>query len=223
MKLLLLAVTIVSTVDAVQFNCFFGFDELLVLGKVYTCRPIVTSTEIFTLENVSGVHESGYSNEKVEFLGVSNQNMSFLPKGIEIRFKNLKALSWTSNLPSIKAKDFQPFPKLEFLEIYGNNLPTLDGNLFSFTPLLKVITLDSNQIQHIRHELVTNLKDLQYLALQRNVCVDAVASTRATVIELAAGLSAMCPPSSDECKCKPKKSQQTTKRAKHFSCFKTSS
>lgn len=219
---MLLIVTIAIKGNAVHFNCFFGFDELTAVGKVYTCRPIVTLTKSSTLETVTGVHEPGYSNENVEFLGVSNQNMTFLPKGIELLLKNLKALSWTTNLPSISAKDLQPFPKLEFLEMYGNNLPTIDGNLFSFTPLLKVVTLDSDQIQHFGVNFVTNLKDLEYFSLQKNVCVDAVATSRATVIELAAQLSVLCPPSNEKCKCKPKRSQQTTKIVKTFSCFKSS-
>lgn len=172
-KFLLVAVIATSTTDAVTFRCVFGFDSLTPIERVYTCVANVTFSGSAALENVTGVHQPELSIDDVEFLYIGYQNLPLLPEGIGLFFKNLRALLFQdTGMLSISAADLQPFPQLEVLIMWGNNLTSLDGDLFSFTPLMKYIDLRYNQIQHIGQDLVTSLNNLECLALQGNVCID---------------------------------------------------
>lgn len=167
--------------------------EATAVGRVYTCEARATSLESSILENVAGDHLPGNSNNNVDYLKTSH--LPFVPAGIAEFFDNLRAIDISSNeVFLISAEDLRPFPQLEFLALYLNNLVSIDGDLFSFTPHLKCIAFAYNQIQHIGNDLVTNLNYLQYLYLNGNVCVDQNAVTQAEVEELAPQLSVLCPP-----------------------------
>lgn len=185
------------TVDAVHFNCRFTFHTIS--GEtVYTCRPSVDLTQSTTLENVTGFHQPGFTNEDVGFLYVYDQNLPFVPKGIVDFFKNLIFMEFQDTfLLSIRAEDLQPFPQLESLVLSWNRLISLDADLFSFNPLLQRIDIAYNQIQHIGHDLVTNLDNLRHLGFTGNTCIDRSALSRAAVLELAPQLSVLCPPLDD--------------------------
>lgn len=103
-------------------------------------------------------------------------------------------MKWGDEMQSIAAQDLQPFPELIHIALGGNNLTSLDGDLFSFNPRLERIILNLNRIQHIGHDLVTNLNNLTYLSLAANICVNRNAGTRSQVLELAIQLPALCPP-----------------------------
>lgn len=201
-KLLLVAVIAGFTVlDAVQFNCMF-WHYRLDIGVLYTCNPTVNFSGSATLENITGVHKSGYSNDEVEFLLIESQELPFLPQGIVKFFKNMKALHFAyPKVLSISAQDLQPFPKLESFVLYGSNLPSIDGDLFSFNPMLQYIDLRSDKIQHIGQGLVTNLNHLRFLHLGGNTCIDKGAANRTAVVELAAQLPVLCPPLPSKCSC----------------------
>lgn len=129
---------------------------------------------------------------------MSFQHLPFVPEELSEFFRNLDAL-WIdrSSLISISANDLRPFPRLVFLQLDDNQLTSLDGDLFAHTPNLQGMSFQWNKIEHIGHDLVTNLNNLTILLLQYNVCVDAWATTRAEVLSLGARLSDLCPPLDD--------------------------
>lgn len=151
--------------------------------------------ELTYLNNVIEVHLSGYTNDNVSYLLIMNQNVPFIPRGITNLFKNLRAIDHASSqLASISAIDLQQFPRLEYLGLFRNDLLSLDGDLFIFNPLLKVLSFTENRIRNIGYDLLTSLNDLEYLSLSNNFCINQRAETRAAVIELIAQLPILCPP-----------------------------
>lgn len=193
---MLVALIAASTTDAMEFNCVFEFYDIpLEIGTVYACSPTVFLFGSNTLDKVTGVHQSGYSNYNVEFLTVKEQKMQIIPQGIATFFKNLKAMKFHgSQMLSISAKDLQPFPNLEYLVLYGNSFKSLDADLFFYTPRLRYLHLGANKLRHIGEDLVTNLVRLEYLNLEDNDCIDESAYKRAEIEILAAQLSFECPP-----------------------------
>lgn len=183
------------SVDAVHFECDFLLMDFVPVGEVYTCNPIVTLTGSTTLANVTGDHEQGFDNDDVGSLWLTGLNLPFFPSGIADIFPNLRVIEfWGDNIHVISNLDLQPFPQLVRLVLTGNNFTSLDGNLFSFNPLLEWIGLSSNRIQHIGEDFVANLSNLQFLGLIGNVCVNENAETRDKVLELAVQLLKLCPP-----------------------------
>lgn len=101
---------------------------------------------------------------------------------------------WSSYIVSISVEDMRAFSQLQHLQFHENRFTTLDGDLFSFNPLLNFLYLGFNQIEHIGHGLLTNLDKLRHLDLGGNLCISAMAFNRAEVEELALQLSVLCPP-----------------------------
>lgn len=195
-KTLFLGLLAVLTVEAVRFDCVFGpsynYD---VVGSTYTCTASVTLTGSTALESVAGSHQPGKTNDDVRTLNIEKQTLSFFPEGIEKVFKNLVIIRmYDTPLLSIKAKDLQHFPQIQYFAAANASLTTLDSDLFSFTPNISFINLQSNQIQHVGLNLVTNLEKLNILYLLRNPCVNKNAATRADVLNLASTLPSLCPP-----------------------------
>lgn len=152
--------------------------NLYIAGDVYQCRATVRHTGSGRiLDEVFGDHLSGgKSNADVEHLSLWNQNMNFIPLGIGSIFPAIKAISWyNSKLLTISADDLQQFPNLIFLGLWMNNLVTLDGDLFKFTPTLQLIDFDGNQIENVGRNLLSDLKNLTVADFSSNFCIDAFA------------------------------------------------
>lgn len=210
MKFLLFAAISTFSADAVKFNCYFDLGNLSgyveELGSIYFCWPSVGFTGSTVLEDVVGDHLPGYKNDNVGWLRIYNLNLPFFPQGIEMFFTNLKTIDLANlNLLSLNAEDLKPFPQIVLFVVHGNNLPSIDGNLFKYTPLVKYINLRNNRIEHIGKDLTKNL-NLQTLYLDRNVCVNENAFDRAAIAELSSKLPTLCQSLEpelpiDECSC----------------------
>lgn len=133
----------------------------------------------------------------VESLMVPNQELSQIPEGIETFFPNLRGFQiYDSKLQTI-SKDVLKFPSLQVLLLSGNELVTLDSDLFAFTPKLAEIWLGSNSLQHVGHNLFAGLNELAYAMFFGNPCINQNAVNRQEVLELNIQLPISCPPISD--------------------------
>lgn len=196
-KGLLVVILITSLVEGIRFSCKFQMLSSFYhnLGGRYTCIATIVNSGSTSLENVTEVHLTEKSNDDVEVLEISSQNLPFFPEEIGSFFKNLDEI-WISNssLTAITANDLRPFSGLSYLQLMNNQLTSIDGDLFKFTPHLQFVSFSHNQIKHIGHDLVTNLNILKVLNFQGNVCINKYAANRTGVLSLAPQLSTLCPP-----------------------------
>lgn len=191
---LLTAALLACSVQAIHFDCTF-LTLTPIVGTRYSCLAEVINSGSSSLDNVTGIHDTGRSNDDVGFLLILDQNVPFVPEGIAEFFKNLDVLVIdSSSLMTISANDLRPFPGLLYLQLYDNQLASLDGDLFTHTPQLQAVFFSQNRIEHIGHDLVTNLNNLTTLFFTNNICINTFANTRALVISLAPFLSVLCPP-----------------------------
>lgn len=197
MKFLLAAVLLASSAKAIQFDCKFSMGSMwTVSGNHYICNATVINSGAPYLQKVTGVHQTGKTNDNVEFLYIIGQYLPFFPDGIAGIFKNLKAL-WimSSSLTSISANDLRPFPQLLVVIVNGNKLTSIDGDLFKYTPSLTYVNFNDNQIEHIGNNLVTNLNNLTTLYFGGNICINLMyATVRSQVVDLGTWLTYFCPP-----------------------------
>lgn len=205
MKFLVMATSFFLTAQAAKMQCTFRPYQIYLTGNVYQCgEATVSLTNSVTLESISGTHQLGKTNNDVEHVSINDQDLTFIPEGITNVFKNLKAFSIErSSLKSISAKDLQQFANIEFFGVCYSNLTSLDGDLFSFTPNLRLVDFRYNQIKHIGNNLVTNLSELTYLSLIYNECINDGAYSRAAVMKLDPQLPVLCP-SLEKCSCDEK-------------------
>lgn len=151
------------------------------------------------LEDVRGNHLTGKSNLDVEFLDIGQQDLAYIPKGIEKFFKNLIGIRYKhSNLATISSDDLKPFPQLLFFGMYDTKLVSLDGNLFQNNLNLQVVSIFANKIEHIGPNLLGGLSQLKDVSFTSNVCINNYAYSMEAIKELNEQLPILCPPKIDE-------------------------
>lgn len=171
-------------------------EEWLGLGNAYTCRAAVFALEDeFYLHEVGFDHLEGKSKYDVEVFDVQNQTFRYIPKNLDEFFPNLKCINWyNSDLTSISSDDLKPFPDLVRLGVWLNNLESLDGDLFKYTPKLKIIDFEENHIRHVGHGLLSGLHELEEIYFWNNICIDDDAFDSESVRQLEQELMEKCPP-----------------------------
>ncbi|XP_070508767.1 uncharacterized protein [Chironomus tepperi] len=147
---------------------------------IYEC--IVTDIEIASnhddarkVTNVSGIHDQHKSNEHVKSFGIGNRIVHFMPKELDKFFTNLIVLDvYATGLQEIVKDDLKPFKDLKYLSLTGNELQTIDFDLFVYNPHLEVVLLWGNKIETV-NDAFENLLKLQYLSFKNNPCHSGVA------------------------------------------------
>lgn len=182
--------------SAMEFQCEFIEGIYKIVGPVYECRVVAVQNLINTrFTGTFGTHLPGKENNNVNFLRLSDLNVQArIPFGIGEVFPNLRVLHWArSNLQSLSLKDLpMNLQFLQILEVPGNNLITLDGNLFRFTRQLKAIDFSSNKLRIINHDLVAALYQLELANFESNECINYAANDRSGISILTARFASGC-------------------------------
>ena len=126
-------------------------------------------------------------------LWFNNQTVNYLPKGIDKFFPNLKALVVSSaQLKSLTQVDLKSLTQLVFVNFVGNDVESLDGDLFEFSPKIKFLGLSSNKLKYVGDNFLSNLKDLQASYFGKNPCIDFRANSSSEIPALVQKLKMQC-------------------------------
>lgn len=171
---------------ALQFDCRFGLQQWPVLGNSYECGvTVVQQGDSSALQSVRGSHTGNRRNSDVVALNLENQILTKIPTNIEIFFPNLKGIRWhLSSLFTLTASDLKPFPGLMVLEMAGNQIQTLDGDLFKHNQLLSWINFENNLIRIVGDGLLDELYYLKFAAFGSNYCINYSATIQSEIPEL---------------------------------------
>lgn len=187
-------------------QCEFATANWAGIVDLYTCfGTIVGSGSASNIINIEGNHLDGLSNAQVLGLSIYNQRgLTQLPGNVSSFFPALTAVDWVfGDLSTVAASNLQQFSNVTILNLYGNRLTSLNGNLFQLNQNLEVIDLGNNLINDVGLGLLANLPQLRTVFFQRNVCVDFIASTPQGIQELNGLLRDRCsaggPPPPGEC------------------------
>lgn len=150
------------------------------VGELLKCTAddSVTSTDPkSTVSSVVHSNKSEVANlpliEGLTFIGV---NIKFIPFGIKSKFPNLRALRiYDCGLLIVSKDNLKQFgSSLESLDLYNNNLQSIEGDLLEYNPNLRAIRLNNNPLQYIGPEFFTHLKtmkNLKWLDLEAAKCM----------------------------------------------------
>lgn len=179
-------IAFVAAANAIVLNCNFRMVSWAFIGPVYTCTGtlIVTGSPV-NIVNVTGHHLDDYSNADVSALTLFNQLIVFgIPNNVVDFFPNLTVISMTRcGLASFTKDDLLPFPNLQMLILFDNQLTELDSDLFSFTPTLQYINLGSNFIRHLGPNIFKPLYNLQTLRMEDNICINRSADNNRSEVD----------------------------------------
>jgi len=122
------------------------------------------------VQDVSGQHLNGYSNENVKSLGISRARTIYMPRGLENFFKNLISIDiYKVGLSEVHREDLKPYKNLKFLSFADNKLKHLEEDLFMYNPNLEVILLYRNQISSVG-PVFNNLNKVRSINFDGNEC-----------------------------------------------------
>lgn len=139
----------------------------------YECRATIINVgrDAF-LFDVRGRHLNRRNNANVNFFWSGFGELKVLPWNLADFFPNLKAISLLKmNLERISSAQLRRFHDLEMLDLRGNKLKSLNGDLFKYNPNLRIIDFENNLIEHIGHDLLKGLTRLWYTNFQFNPCL----------------------------------------------------
>lgn len=105
---------------AVNIHCVYSYSNFDAVGRVYQCyvqnNLNINSQQNAAIASVAGRHESGKGNDDVIGFFAYAKNIQIFPRGLEMKFKNLKAITiGYGRVNEIHQYDLQPFPKLVYL------------------------------------------------------------------------------------------------------------
>lgn len=117
--------------------------------------------------------------KEIDGLYIDQADVKFIPTGIEVAIKKLKALSiMASGLLIVEKDNLQVFGEnLVYVDFQKNQIRFLDANLFDSNTNLKVANFWDNSIGSIQADFFTiikSLKQLQQLNLGSNKCINQI-------------------------------------------------
>lgn len=184
---------IASSCDGVIINCDFK----LLSNVSYECytATIISLEDPSQVTNITGNRLPGKEDSDVGVFGMRNEkNLEEIPRGIENFFPNLGFFIWmNSNLATVSAEILK-YPKLRKLNLSGNKLQSLDGNLLQNSIRLQTIYFHGNLIQNVGHGFIDQHLELTVAWFSANKCIQFNAGTSTEVTMLRSLLRSYCPP-----------------------------
>lgn len=168
-----------SAVAAVEFKCFYNTEDFPSYGFVYSCAIKIgeiknkSDVEIISMD---GDHTQESDNDAVLGFLVFYKILHHFPQKVTRFFRNIVAVSIEySQLKEIHKKDLRQFgDTLIDLCLEGNEIQTIEEELFIHNSNLKHISLINNKIQTISEHVFDNLNGLFGINLLNNNCINYV-------------------------------------------------
>jgi hypothetical protein len=184
-----------SSISALTFYCNFAVRNFDSFTQIYSCEFNVTEDASDLLTAVSGTHLPGKTNSMTEGVSApSAVNLTFIPRNLASFFPNIKVLYWAAPQFSSISSDDLKFPLLEYFVCANNQLTSIDGNLFEFSRNLRAISFYNTKLQHVGHNLLVNLPQLQQAWFQHNTCISTYTEDQQGIKNLDRNLPIFCPP-----------------------------
>lgn len=122
-------------------------------------------------ESISSASVSGIS--QVKGVMIESQTIHYMPKFDEFFGQRLEVMIIvSSHMKVIDKEDLRNYPNLELLRLWYNDLEWLPEDLFEFTPKLRSIDFDGNQLKHIGANILQPLKQLKVVGFNGAGCVN---------------------------------------------------
>jgi hypothetical protein len=152
----------------------WGFASGRTSGKQCEVKNLVLTSRNENVTSINGQTEARDRDTKI--FEIHGQTVNYFPTGIDKFFPNLEAIAIVnSKLEIIEKSDLKPFRQLKMLYLDSNQIEALENNLFEFNIAIVFLKLDRNNIEYIGENVFQPLKNLTHLNLILNVCISNVA------------------------------------------------
>jgi hypothetical protein len=191
-----------SSTTTINITCEY-FDEFRThIGHVHVCWVIsngsILADDTFLSHVTDGAtNKTAEFNPDVQHFAAENKFYHYLPQGLAKVFsqKSLRGIEvLNSKLKAIRLKDLQPFKNLGNLNLRGNEIECLDGDVFRYNNRLQFVSLRHNNLRSIDARLFNSIRQVQQFWLQGNDCYSNNANTRYDIPSLIRGINTNCAP-----------------------------
>lgn len=182
---------------SIILDCKYSKTGWEMIGNVYTCEAkVVQYGGTRSVMGVTQNHQNGQYAGHVKALNVEKQQIDFIPKDINLFFVNLELLFF-KNCPikSVTKDDLRPFRNLKLFRIWYGKLTTISGDVFMYSPNLRYIDFDDNEITNVGPGIFQHSPQLVSALFRTNVCINSyVKDSAEAVARIGRELAVKCPP-----------------------------
>ncbi|KAG5668986.1 hypothetical protein PVAND_016889 [Polypedilum vanderplanki] len=179
LKLFFILISLIAKISSsdfhvVNFTCTFNVEKsnLYLDHTQNTCKiqhDVNINDDDFKIQSV----QSKLRKSEILEFNVEGKIFEYFPMNFDVEFPNLIAIMVkNSGLKAITKETFKNIPKLKWLSFHMNKLRKLEEGIFENNKELERITLGTNQIQYIHPDTFDHLKNLKFLGLKGNTCVN---------------------------------------------------
>lgn len=183
---------------SISITCQYFKEFRTHIGEVPVCFVINNDSILYDETYVTSVSHSNKILTKdsiTKHFATLNKFYHFMPQGLSQIFDKLQGLEFVhSKLKVVRLKDMRTHFHLEYLNLRGNDLECIDGDVFTYNFKLKFISLADNKIRRIDTKIFQNLLQIQQFYLNGNFCYSYKANSRQEVESMKEPLSLYCAP-----------------------------
>ncbi|CRL05777.1 CLUMA_CG018805, isoform A [Clunio marinus] len=194
---ILFAVSVVNVIDCLELNCHFLDFQYSFFDEYYTCQSYNFGTTLHnrTVTSVNGVHLIKGGNVEVQQLYIRGQTCEVIPKGITNFFPDLKSLSMPhAKIQYLFKDDLIEYKNLRALDFAYSKFKKVDAKYFIHTPHLEVISFRRcRELETFGQKTFDSLLKLKTLQLNEVKCIDSqVVDNRMDVVRLLMKVKVQC-------------------------------
>lgn len=125
--------------------------------------------------SINGKHIEDKSNDDVHSIVFSIPTLTYFPRYLCKFFPNLESISIVAGgLKKLTKYDLIGCEGIEKLIVIGNNIKSLDGDVFDYAPNIETLSLFLNEIEMIDEKIFDKMKSLRFVNLRANVNINVV-------------------------------------------------
>lgn len=187
-----------NAIHTISITCKYFKEFRTHIGEVPVCSVVSNDSILYDDTYITSVSHSNKTLTKdsiTKHFATLNKFYHFMPQRLSNIFDRLQGLEFVhSKLKVIRAKDMRMHIHLEYLNLRGNDLECIDGDVFYFNVKLKFISLADNKIRRIDTKMFQNLLNIQQFFLNGNYCYSYKANNKYDVDGMKEELSLYCAP-----------------------------
>jgi hypothetical protein len=193
---LILIVSLLTSYEALIFDCDYGVRTIWTQPNLYYCTAkVVVIGDSRNLTDVSQNHLPGKSNIDVKGFSLTGAKIGGrLPSNIANFFPNLESIHVTTSIDEISREDIEKFINLKELHLYNNKIVNINNNLLAGNPKVQAISFNENPVRHVALNVFDHLLDLKHMIIW-GPCLQET-TNRTAVKEIIFRVTVYCPPTS---------------------------
>lgn len=140
------------------------------IGPTYGCflNDLNIRQENFVVENITGSHVFGKSNEDIEGISFRDGVMVSLPRNFGKFFTNLRILTVFADTRRISRSNFLSMERLQSIGFFNSSMIKFDENSLWDLPQLQIFTLDNSKLKSLHAAMFSRNHQLKSVEVLSN-------------------------------------------------------